>query len=128
LLATQFPALRTVSSGSWLGLAHQGQGFGTEMRHGILHLAFEGLGARLAYSGAFFDNAASLATSQSLGYRENGRELHLRRGEPAEVVNLVLDRATWESRPRPDCTIEGLGQCLDMFGLESALGAASTPD
>jgi len=87
------------------------------MRAGILHLAFAGLGAQMAYSGAFSDNEPSLATSRSIGYVENGRELYLRRGRPAEMVNLRLDRASWEARTRPACTIEGLGACLEMFGL-----------
>jgi len=44
-------------------LAHQGQGIGREMREAILHLAFAGLGAQEALSGAFEDNVSSLATS-----------------------------------------------------------------
>ncbi len=117
LQATQFSSLRAVSTGSWLGLAHQGQGYGKEMRSAMLSLAFEGLGAEVAYSGAFFDNLSSLGTSQSIGYRENGREVHLRRGQPAEIVNLRLDRADWEARERPPCQIEGLDGCLEMFGV-----------
>ncbi|MGZ8763430.1 MAG: GNAT family N-acetyltransferase, partial [Acidimicrobiia bacterium] len=44
--AEHFGRLRRVDTGSWLGLAHQGQGIGTEMRAAALHLAFVGLGAR----------------------------------------------------------------------------------
>jgi RimJ/RimL family protein N-acetyltransferase len=119
LMAKQFAALRAVSTGSWLGRVHHGQGYGREMRAAILHLAFEGLGADVAYSGAFFDNAASLNTSRSLGYRENGREVHLRRGEPTEIVNLRLDRSDWQARERPPCTIDGLSSCLEMFGISA---------
>jgi RimJ/RimL family protein N-acetyltransferase len=126
LMSKQFAALGTVESGSWLGLAHQGHGFGKEMRHGILHLAFAGLGAQVAYSGAFVDNASSLATSRSLGYQENGRTLVLRRGQPDEIVNLVLDRATWESQSHPPCSIEGLEGCREMFGARPAEGGASS--
>ena len=118
--AKQFATMRTVNSGSWLGRAYQGQGFGKEMRAAVLHLAFEGLGAEVAYSGAFFDNAASLGTSRALGYRENGRELQLRRGKPEEIINLRLDRADWEAAPRPVCSIEGLEPCLALFGLSPA--------
>ena len=67
-----FASLRSVETGSWLGRAFQGQGLGKEMRQAILHLAFEGLGAEEAHSGAFHDNAPSLATSRSVGYAENG--------------------------------------------------------
>jgi RimJ/RimL family protein N-acetyltransferase len=116
IAAKQFATLRGVSSGSWLGQAYQGKGYGKEMRSAMLHLAFEGLGAVVAYSGAFFDNAASLATSRSLGYRENGRQRELRRGEAAEIINLRLDRDDWFSSERPPCTIDGLGGCRDMFG------------
>jgi RimJ/RimL family protein N-acetyltransferase len=73
--AEHFATLRSVHTGSWLGLAHQGQGLGKEMRQAILHLAFAGLGALEAHSGAFFDNEASLATSRSVGYQPNGEAL-----------------------------------------------------
>jgi RimJ/RimL family protein N-acetyltransferase len=52
LMATNFVALRTVNTGSWLGREYQGQGLGKEMRAAVLHLAFAGLGAVEAYSGA----------------------------------------------------------------------------
>ena len=77
--AEHFATLRSVHTGSWLGLAHQGQGLGKEMRQAILHLAFAGLGALEAHSGAFFDNEASLATSRSVGYGANGEALAPRR-------------------------------------------------
>jgi RimJ/RimL family protein N-acetyltransferase len=121
--AKQFAAARTVHTGSWLGLAHQGQGYGKEMRAAILELAFTGLGADVAFSGAFFDNPASLGTSRSLGYRENGRDVVLRRGVPTEMINLRLDRQDWEAVDRPPCSIEGLDGCLDMFGLSGPSGA-----
>ena len=115
-MAKNFERLRTVETGSWLGRQHQGQGLGKEMRAAILHLAFEGLGAIEAMSGAFHDNRASLATSQSLGYTENGDRLMLRRDRPDRILDLKLDRATWASRRRDDIEIEGLEACLEMFG------------
>ncbi|MDQ1375391.1 MAG: hypothetical protein QOJ09_2729, partial [Actinomycetota bacterium] len=57
LIAERFSTLRTVNTGSWLGQAYQGQGIGKEMRAAVLHLAFDGLGAVMAYSGAYEDNA-----------------------------------------------------------------------
>ena len=116
-MAKDFPALRTVSTGSWLGREYQGRGLGKEMRSAILHLAFAGLGAAEAYSGAFDDNEASLATSRSLGYVENGHELALRRGHPDRVINMRLDRTQWAALGRDDIEIEGLEACLDLFGL-----------
>jgi RimJ/RimL family protein N-acetyltransferase len=116
LMAKNFARLRTVETGSWLGRKHQGQGLGKEMRAAILHLAFEGLGAIEAMSGAFQDNVASLATSRSLGYAENGDRLMLRRDRADRMIDLKLDHATWASERRNDIEIEGLEACLEMFG------------
>jgi RimJ/RimL family protein N-acetyltransferase len=81
--ATGFAVLREVSTGSWLGQAYQGRGIGTEMRAAVLHLAFEGLGARYATSGAHEDNTASLRVSGKLGYADDGIERLVVRGVAA---------------------------------------------
>ncbi len=116
LSAKQFATLRTVGTGSWIGRRHQGRGLGKEMRAAVLHLAFDGLGAEAAHSGAFDDNAASLAVSRSLGYSANGEQLELRRGRPARMVNLRLDRAAWLAGRRDDIVVTGLGGCQHLFG------------
>jgi RimJ/RimL family protein N-acetyltransferase len=118
--AENFAVLRQVTTGSWLGMAHHGQGTGTEMRAAILHLAFAGLGAREAVSEAFADNPASLGVSRKLGYVPDGVELFVRRGERAVSQRLRLDRATWEANRSVEVTIEGLEACLPMFGLPEA--------
>jgi len=122
--AEHFAVLRTAHTGSWLGLAHQGQGLGKEMRQAILHLAFAGLGALEAHSGAFFDNAPSLATSRSVGYEPNGEMLAPRRDGAARMLNVRIDRATWEERRRDDIEIVGLEECRDMFIAAEPAGAA----
>ncbi len=65
--AEDFVLLREVSTGTWLGRVFQGKGIGTEMRAAVLHLAFEGLGAEYANSGAFVDNLQSHGVSRKLG-------------------------------------------------------------
>ena len=120
IFAKQFPIMREVSSGSWLSLPSQGQGFGKEMRAAVLQLAFEGLGASLARSGAFADNPASAGVSAALGYEENGRHREAPRGEPKEMVDYVLSREEWMRRrdALPRATVSGLETALPMFGLE----------
>jgi len=113
----RFAVTRTVVTGSWLGLRHQGQGIGTEARAAALHLAFAGLGAEAAESGAFEDNPASLALSRKLGYVSNGVRTHDREGTPARVLELRLDRETWEHHRRDDISIVGLDACRDWFGV-----------
>jgi RimJ/RimL family protein N-acetyltransferase len=115
ITAEHFATLRSVHTGSWSGLAHQGQGLGKEMRQAILHLAFAGLGAQEAHSEAFFDNASSLATSRAVGYQPNGEALAPRRDGAALTLNVRIDRAAWEERRRDDIEIVGLESCLDMF-------------
>lgn len=115
--AKKFPILRTISSGSWLGVAHQGKGLGKEMRAAMLHLAFEGLGTRIAYSAAFEDNAPSRAVSTAVGYEENGDNWEVRQGVAARQVEFKLSRERWLERRRDDIVIENLEPCLPMFGL-----------
>lgn len=111
-----FATLRTVTTGSWLGRRYQGCGLGKEMRAAILHLAFAGLGATEARSGAWADNTRSLTVSRALGYTDNGEHRGLRRGQPERHIDLRLDRATWQSHRRDDIVIEGLAPCSHMFG------------
>lgn len=117
LIGVNFGVLRSVETGSWLGRAFQGRGLGKEMRAAVLHLAFEGLGALEAHSGAWADNARSLAVSRALGYQPNGERVDLRRDQPVRHLHLRLDRAGWENRPRPAVHVEGLEQCLPLFGV-----------
>ncbi|MDQ6747856.1 MAG: GNAT family N-acetyltransferase [Candidatus Dormibacteraeota bacterium] len=114
--AHSFPALRSVFTGSWLGRAHQGRGLGREMRAAALHLAFAGLGAREARSGAWHDNLASQGVSRALGYVENGTELRLRRGVPEQQLRFLLSRDAWSAHRRDDIELLGLESCLELFG------------
>lgn len=110
-----FAISREVRTGSWLGRAYQGKGFGTEMRAAVLHLAFAGLGALTAASGAFLDNPASLAVSRRLGYRPNGVSVHVVRGRRAVQQRLLLDHEHFTT-PVP-VEIRELEPCLPHFGL-----------
>jgi RimJ/RimL family protein N-acetyltransferase len=115
LRAEHFGAVRSVETGSWLGQAHQGQGLGREMREAILHLAFAGLGAEEALSGAFEDNASSLATSRAVGYEANGEARGHQRDGWRRSIRFRLGRPAWEQRQRSDIEMLGLANCLDMF-------------
>ena len=115
LMAKDFASLRSVKTGSWLGIEHQGMGIGKEMRSAILHFAFESLGALEANSGGFVDNPASLAVSRSLGYEESGRRPVTRRGIPAELIDLHLDRSTWRRIARTKVDVSGFESCRDFF-------------
>jgi RimJ/RimL family protein N-acetyltransferase len=115
--AEQFAERRVVSTGSWLGLRHQGQGLGKEMRAAVLHFAFLGLGATRAETGAFDDNLPSLGVTRALGYQPNGNTVKVRRGEPATCLEFFLDREGFERIRRDDITIENLEASLPMFGL-----------
>jgi RimJ/RimL family protein N-acetyltransferase len=103
--ATDFLAMRTVMTGSWLGQRFQRQGVGTEMRTAVLELAFRGLGAGVARSGAIDGNAASLRVSEKLGYRIVGSGVVAPRGVEVEHTDVELRREDW--RPPVPVQIEG---------------------
>jgi RimJ/RimL family protein N-acetyltransferase len=112
-----FRIVREVRTGSWVGMRHQGRGFGTEMRAAVLAFAFDHLRAVRARSAAFTDNAASHRVSARLGYRADGSTWVARRGEPGENVRLVL---TPEEFARPGWTlqVEGVDACRAMLGAD----------
>jgi RimJ/RimL family protein N-acetyltransferase len=113
-----FALNRTVTTGSWLGQRFQGRGIGTEMRVAVLELAFRGLGAELARSGAVEGNPASLRVSEKLGYRVTGRGTVSPRGVEVGHDDVELIREDW--RPPFVVEIEGLGTCVHLFGVSPA--------
>jgi RimJ/RimL family protein N-acetyltransferase/ribosomal protein S18 acetylase RimI-like enzyme len=114
--ARSFAASRTVSTGSWLGSAFQGQGFGTEMRAAVLTLAFDGLDAARALSGAIEGNRRSLGVSRKFGYVHTGVATVSPRGVPVAHDNLELSRQRFDS-PVP-AEVIGLEGLLPLFGAE----------
>ena len=111
LVARRFGVRRQVDSGSWLTRSAQGQGLGAEMRAGVLHLAFDHLGATTAVSAAAVWNQASLGVSRRLGYRPNGTAvIEARSGEAESQQKLVL---TAKDFVRPSWVAE-------VSGVESA--------
>lgn len=125
--ATDFAVLREIRTGSWLGLAYQGEGIGTEMRAAVLHLAFAGLGARWACSQAFADNAASLGVSRTLGYVDDGVDHVVRQGTVAVDRRQRLSHQAWKATSRIPVRIHGLDACRDWLGVPNPETTA-TPD
>jgi len=123
--AKHFATLRGVSSGSWIGQAHHGQGFGKEQRAAVLHLSFAGLGALRADSSAREDNGPSLGVSRSLGYVEDGDYFDVISGQRVRMVRVKLTRQRWESHRTHEVEISGLEPCLELFG--AADGGESDP-
>lgn len=125
LMARNFSAMRIVGTGSWLGRAFQGRGMGKLMRQAVLALAFDHLGADVAESEALLDNPASLAVSRGVGYSENGIGRHAPRGVPRDTQRFRMTVEGWRSRPRTEVVVEGLDQCLELFGIPRARPARS---
>ncbi|WP_300265661.1 GNAT family N-acetyltransferase [Microbacterium sp.] len=105
--ARDFPARRTVNTGSWLTASVHGQGLGTEMRAAVLMFAFDELGAEWAESGAKSWNQASLGVSRKLGYELNGvTRVAPRSGEPVDEQRVRLEKTAFV---RPDWAISTRG-------------------
>ncbi|MFB7890986.1 GNAT family N-acetyltransferase [Microbacterium sp. NPDC056044] len=124
ITANEWAVLRRVTTGSWLGHAHQGRGIGTRMRMLALHFAFEGIGAREATSGAFVDNGPSNAVSRRVGYAPDGA-FHVAREGVAVLHNrFAMSRERWETL-RGDHAA-ALGAPIELRGVEAfraAIGA-----
>jgi RimJ/RimL family protein N-acetyltransferase len=115
LMARDFAHRRTVGTGSWLGLEHQGKGYGTEMRAAVLSLAFEELGALVAESGYVDGNEASARVSAKLGYLANGERLVAPMGTSVTEHKVRVVPATWR-RDLVPVAIESLEPCRGLFG------------
>jgi RimJ/RimL family protein N-acetyltransferase len=118
VLAERFAEQPVVSTGSWLGQAHQGKGIGTEMRTAVLELAFCGLGATRAESSWLEGNDASRRVSEKLGYVPAGTRTQSPRGEPVADHVVAIERTDWRSPVEVE--IEGLEPCLPLFGVSEA--------
>ena len=123
-----FATFRTITTGSWLGLPFQGQGYGREMRAGVLGFAFDHLGAVRADSSAFLDNERSARVSRSLGYVEDGIGQAAPLGMARELQRFRMTVDLWRARPRQAVEVSGMNACRDLFGLsgtEPATGRGS---
>ncbi len=118
--AIEFARLGEATTGSFLLRPEQGRGLGTEMRAAILHLVFAGLGAQYALTDAWSDNAQSLGVTRRLGYEMIGTRRMLSRGTAREMSLFRISRETWAQTRRDDIVVEGLGPCLDLFGVPRA--------
>lgn len=106
--ARRFAVTREVSTGSWLGLAHQGRGTGTAMRLAVLSLAFDHLGAGSAVTGAYKDNAASDRVSQKAGYLRDGEVVEVVRGARREARRYRMSAERWQEQGHPQVQVDGL--------------------
>ena len=115
--AKEFERERTTSSASWIASEFQGIGYGTEMRSAVLELAFSGLGAVAAESGALDGNVASARVSAKLGYADAGEHWPLLRGAPVRERLFRIERERWMQGEHAAVEIDGLEPCLPLFGV-----------
>ncbi|MDY6995869.1 MAG: GNAT family protein [Actinomycetota bacterium] len=125
IAADSFQADRSVETGSWIGRHHQGRGFGREARQAVLHLIFAGLDADRATTGAWHDNAASLAVTRSLPYVRTGTSVQPRRGRPDTMLNFAMSRTDWDGVRRSDISLVGVEPVRDQ--LATARGGIRGP-
>jgi len=106
IVAKDFAALRTVTTGSWLRQSAQGRGLGKEMRAAVALYAFDYLGAEVAESEAALWNQQSLGVSRSLGYELNGVTRASWGGKTQDVQKVRLTPATF-NHPDWQLKVEG---------------------
>lgn len=125
LQAENYPTLRSVETGSWLGREYQGQGYGKELRTASLHLIFDGFGADFAMTGAWADNAASLGVTRSLGYTVAGHRLAMRRDLRDVIFGFEMARTHWETIRRDDIELLGAERVRQFLEMDSPAATTS---
>ena len=116
----QFPIARELSTGSWIGPAHRGAGFGTLARWCALYVAFEGLDALTVRSEAMIENVASQRVSQRCGYEQDGTAVAAQwtTGRRLEMRRYRHDRDRWRALTRPVVRAEGLEELVAIAQIE----------
>lgn len=112
--AKDFAERREVETGSWLGARFQRRGYGIEQRAAVVELAFRGLAAEAAKSGALIDNVASQRISDKLGYEVTSMSELAPRGTPIPHYNYRLEHENWHCPIAVE--IDGLEPALPLFG------------
>ena len=91
MMADHFGALRSVETGSgWTGRS-RAKGWARRCETGRPPPGLQGARSQVAHCGTFHDNAASRATSRSVGYVDNGETLPLRRGTADRILKARMD-------------------------------------
>lgn len=121
VMAQDFPLTHWVTTGSWLGRAHQGRGLGTLMRQMAVGFAFDELDALTCESAYVVSNHASAAVSRKTGYVDNGRVhgvQHTREGTVGMEEQRVVVTPETYVRPGEPVTYEGTQALRRVFGIE----------
>lgn len=127
LNASDFPRMRTIETGSWLGQSHQRLGIGTEMRRAVLQFAFEQLDAVQVTSSAFTDNIGSQKVSIAAGYEENGTAIAPRRDGRGELIRYRITRERWNETRIEGISVTGFEPCADLFAPSESDGDQPGP-
>jgi len=85
--------------GYWLGVAHWGQGFGTEAARAVIDFTFEEFAVDHLISGARVANPSSRNILEKCGFQWSGVELHRFEalGSSTPVDRFRLSRSVWSS-------------------------------
>ena len=85
--------------GYWLGVAHWGQGFGTEAARAMIDYFFEEFDREHLFAGARVTNPASRNILEKCGFQWSGVELHRFEalGCSSPVDRFRLSRSVWSS-------------------------------
>lgn len=88
--AKDFAATRCISTGSWLALLEQGQGYGTRMRAATVAAFADAFDVETFHSAYFEGNEASRRVSEKLGYSPNGVATRVAQDGHASIEHQVI--------------------------------------
>lgn len=116
MFTADFPTTRYGATASWLVRRFQARGIGTAMRQAMGAFLFDHLDFEFNASRAFVDNPASLRVSEKIGYRDNGLDHVVRRGERTPMRRMLLVREDFV--PGPPITVAGAEPLRALIGLD----------
>lgn len=115
--STDFPATHRVTTGSWLALRHQGEGYGTRMRATVLTAFAEHFDARHFESAYIEGNHASRRVSEKIGYSPNGVSIVVAADGSVHREYRVVLAAADLVKPAEQVVTDGAAQMRSFLGL-----------
>lgn len=117
--AKDFVRTQSVSTGSWLALHEQGNGYGTQMRRAVVTAFADHFDATAFHSEYFEGNDASRRVSEKLGYSPNGVKTTIAQDGLAHPEHHVILAASDIVRGPDPVAVAGAEVVRRFLGLDT---------
>lgn len=116
--ANDFIRTRCVSTGSWLAVHEQGQGYGTRMRRAVVAAFADAFDVETFQSAYFEGNDASRRVAEKLGYFPNGVKVAVAQDGHARTERQVIVAASKVNRGPDPVDVDGAEVVRQFLGID----------